>query len=318
MRSTRWALAALLAVLVATAHSQPQRYPPQGGTPVKYKSLQADAADLSIDAMLYKPAGTAKGAVVITHGAAGWADYREGQYARALSSAGYAVLAIDSYGPRGIVNMNTPEEIAMISPYAEARDAFAARRYLVSIGYQAERMAVMGSGRGGTIALLASDRTFVQDEKERFAAVIAISAACVFHPKTPKPASRVFIAIGEKNDVVGVQPCKEFAKEYAGAGGRVDVKLYPGAAEAFDGSPDNLRMFRDPFSTIVVDCNVSVESDGRSTYNGKTFAESDFIALATEMRKSCIKRGGFSWTNLTQKAAVTFDLIEFLDGNFRR
>jgi hypothetical protein len=36
-----------------------------------------------------------------------------------------------------------------------------------------------------------------------------------------------------------------------------------------------------------------------------------------EMRKSCIKRGGSGWTNLTQKANVTLDLIEFLDSNFR-
>ncbi len=77
-------------------------------------------------------------------------------------------------------------------------------------------------------------------------------------------------------------------------------------------------MSRDPFIETVVDCNVSVDSrSGRSTYNGKTFAESDTTALFMEMRKSCIKRGGFSWTNLTQKAAVAFDLIDFLDANLR-
>jgi hypothetical protein len=120
------------------------------------------------------------------------------------------------------------------------------------------------------------------------------------------------------DDVVGVQPCKELAKEFAAAGGRVDVKVYPGAPNGFDGDPANLRMFRDPFMETFVNCNVPVEPDGRSTYNGKTFAESDTAALIIEMRKSCIKRGGSGWTNLTQKATVTFDLIEFLDENFRR
>ena len=66
-----------------------------------------------------------------------------------------------------------------------------------------------------------------------------------------------------------------------------------------------------------VDCSVAVEPDGRS-YNGKIFAESDTAALIVEMRKSCIERGGSGWTDLTQKATVTFDLIEFLDANFRR
>ena len=66
-----------------------------------------------------------------------------------------------------------------------------------------------------------------------------------------------------------------------------------------------------------VDCTVLVEPDGRSSYVGKTFAESDTKGLIEEMRKSCIKRGGSGWTNLTQKANVTLDLIEFLDSNFR-
>jgi acetyl esterase/lipase len=44
------------------------------------------------------------------------------------------------------------------------RDAFAAKRYLISNGYAADRTAVMGTGRGGTIALLAADRTFMKDE----------------------------------------------------------------------------------------------------------------------------------------------------------
>jgi dienelactone hydrolase len=214
--------------------------------------------------------------------------------------------------------VNNLGDNAKLSPFAQARDVFAAKRYLVSIGYPADRMAVMGTSRGGTIALLVADRTFVPDEKDRFAAAIAISAGCILHPKTPKPAARLFIAIGGKDDRVGVQPCKDLASEFAAAGGHVDVKVYPGAGDDFDGHPRNLNMTRDPFSETYVNCNVLVESDGRMTYIGKTFSESDFAALFAEMRKSCIGRGNFSWTNLTQKATVTFDLIDFLDANFRR
>ena len=107
------------------------------------------------------------------------------------------------------------------------------------------------------------------------------------------------------------------AKEYAAAGGSVTVKLYPGAPSGFDGHPAVAQLFHDPLMETFVDCNVLVERDGRFTYVGKTFAESDTSALIAEMRKSCIKRGGSGWTNLTQKANVTLDLIEFLDSNFR-
>ncbi|MEJ8846309.1 dienelactone hydrolase family protein [Variovorax rhizosphaerae] len=328
LKSTAVALLAVL--LTTTLHGQPQLPPPigarpgvtvptneqpQGGKHVTFMSPQTDAPDLSINAVLYKPETAARGAVVIVNAAPGWSDFREGQYARALSSAGYAVLTIDTYGPRGIAGTQTDN--ARLGTLAQARDALAARRYLVSTGYPADRMAVMGTGRGGTIALLVADRTFVQNESERFAAAMAISASCIFRPKTPKPASRVFIAIGAKDDVAGVQPCKDFASDFANAGGRIDAKVYPGASSGFDGHPDVQRVTRDPFMETFVNCSVAVEPDGRSSYNGKFFAESDTAALIGEMRKSCIKRGGSGWTDLTQKAAVTFDLIEFLDANFR-
>lgn len=319
------------AILATAVYAQPQLPPnfsarpgvtvplnqdPQGGKRVSFTSPQANAPDLSINAILYKPDTAARGAVVVVNAAPGWSDFREGQYARALSSAGYAVLAIDTYGPRGITGIQADN--ARLSTFAQARDALAAKKYLVSIGYPVDQMAVMGTGRGGTIALLVADRTFVHTDGERFAAAIAISASCMFHPKTPKPASRVFIAIGDKDDVAGVQPCKDFAKEFENAGGHIDVKVYPDASSGFDGHPEVLRVFRDPFIESFVNCSVAVEPDGRSSYDGKTFAETDTAALIGEMRKSCIKRGGSGWTNLTQKAAVTFDLIDFLDANFRR
>ena len=125
------------------------------------------------------------------------------------------------------------------------------------------------------------------------------------------------MAIGEKDTIAGVEPCQKLAKEYAAAGGNVTVKLYPGATSGFDGHPAVLAMYHDPLMETFADCNVLVEPDGRSRYVGKTFAESDTRGLIAEMRKSCIKRGGSGWTNLTQKANVTLDLIEFLDLNFR-
>ena len=178
-------------------------------------------------------------------------------------------------------------------------------------------MASLGTGRGGTIALLAADRTFMQGEKDRFGLALSISGGCIFHPREPKPAARIFMAIGAKDTITGVEPCQNLAKEYAAAGGNVTVKLYPGATSGFDGHPGILQTFFDPLMETFVECTVPVERDGRSTYLGKTFAEGDTRALIAEMRKSCIKKGGSGWTNLTQKANLTLDLIDFLDSNFR-
>ena len=125
------------------------------------------------------------------------------------------------------------------------------------------------------------------------------------------------MAIGEKDRVAGVEPCQSLAKEYAAAGGDVTVKLYPSAPSGFDGHPLVLQVYDDPVMETFLSCKVIVERDGRSTYLGRTFAENDTRTLIAEMRKSCIKKGGSGWTNLTQKANVTLDLIEFLDSNFR-
>lgn len=332
------AIALALAALLATAaHGQVEqlvtppygagiRHPnlgtlkyaqPQGGTLVTFKSPREGAPEIVVNGVLFKPSGPANGAVVIVNAAGGWSDAREGHYARSMSSAGYAALAIDTYGQRG--GADVPADNATISTHEQSRDAFAARRYLISIGYPSDRVAIMGAGRGGTIALLVADRTFMQGEKEeRFAVAMAIGAMCFLHPKAPKPSAKVFMAIGDKDQVAGVKPCQELAKEYVAAGGKATVKIYPGATSGFDGDPSNRTMYRDVRMETFLDCNVAVEADGSSVYDGKTFAETASSALFLAMRKSCSKFGASGYTNVTQKANVTLDLIDFLDANFGR
>ncbi|MBS0452482.1 MAG: hypothetical protein JSS14_14325 [Proteobacteria bacterium] len=57
------------------------------------------------------------------------------------------------------------------------------------------------------------------------------------------------------------------------------------------------------------------ESDGRATIDGNSFTNAEFAALISQMRKSCMSRGAFDYTNLTQKANLTLDVIDFLDTN---
>jgi len=289
--------------------------PPVGGAAVSFMSPQAGAPDMAIPGVLFKPAGQAKGAVVIIGAGGGVSNNREGHYARSLRSAGYSVLVIDSYAPRGV--NDTTVNNAAVSIFDQAHDAFAARELLINAGNSANRIAVLGSGRGGTIALLAADRTFVPSASDRrFALAMAVSPGCLFHPRTPRPTASVFIAMGDKDNIVGQAGCNEWVKEYASAGGKVISKVYRGAASGFDGDPLDIRMYRSPLIETFVDCRVVVESDGTSVYDGKSFAKSQFVALIDQMRKSCMGRGGIGYTNLTQKANVTLDLIDFLDSNF--
>jgi hypothetical protein len=108
----------------------------------------------------------------------------------------------------------------------------------------------------------------------------------------------------------------DWVKEYTAAGGKATTKAYKGAASGFDGDPRDLEMHRDPTIETLVNCRVDVDVDGRATYDGKSFTESQFAALIADMRKTCMGRGGYGYTNLTQKANLTLDLIDFLDSNF--
>jgi class 3 adenylate cyclase len=83
---------------------------------------------------------------------------------------------------------------------------------------------------------------------------------------------------------------------------------------AFDTSAGAVQA--DPRIENFTACKVVIEPDGRATFESKSFAKAEFSALVAQMRRSCVGRGAFGYTNLTQKANVTLDLIDFLDSNF--
>lgn len=261
------------------------------------------------------PSEPAKGTVVLVHGSGGWSEHREGHYARALSAAGYAALAIDSFGPRGI--SQTVDDQSQVSSMQMTRDAFAARRFLLERGHAADRMAVMGFSKGGTVALFAADRNFLPAQAERFPVAIAFYPACNTHPRTPRPASVLFMALGEKDDYSGVKPCLEFADAFGKADGKVSVKIYPGAAHAFDGDPANTGMIRLRSAENFMECVVHVEEDGSLTYGSKRYPANDASVL-DDMRKSCVKKGATIWTSPRQKEAATRDVLAFLSAAFAK
>lgn len=298
-----------LAGLVASACAQPQ-----GGSPVAFNSANGAGATLPLRGVLYKPQGDSKGAVVIMHGSGGWSDFREGHYARAFVAEGYTVLAVDSFGPRGIGS--TVEDQMKLSMTDSTRDAFAARRYLVSLGLPGQRMAVMGFSRGGVVATRAADRTYLPEEKDRFQLALAFYPGCSTRPREPKPASIVFMALGEKDDYTGVKPCQDVAADFAAAGGKITVKVYPDAAHGFDGNPEFTRLVRMPTVENYIDCVVTIEPDGRQSYGGQTLAAED-VAIYELLRKGCVKKGATFWTNPRQKEIATRDAIAFLNANLK-
>ncbi|MDQ2735737.1 MAG: dienelactone hydrolase family protein [Pseudomonadota bacterium] len=291
---------------------------PAGGTAIGVPSPDADGKTTVLAGMLWWPEGTPRAGIVFANGSGGWRDAREGYYGRMLSAVGYAVLAVDSFGARGIAD--TVADQSSISVVQMARDAFAARRLLIARGIVADRTAIMGGSRGGTIALLAADRTFLPAETERFQAAIAFYPGCNLRVRAPKPASALFMLEGERDNYTGVKPCQDIAKDYEKAGGKVVLKIYPDSAHDFDGDPAHSRMFRDFMAETFIDCVGSIEDDGTIVYEGRRFdGDRGFADLVAYFRQQpCAGHGATMWTNRKQKAIAGHDVVEFLDATFPR
>ena len=289
---------------------------PSGGLAVTFGSQDGADKPVILRGALWSPTDTPRGAIVLVHGSGGWSNFREGHYGRALSAAGYTVLAIDSFGPRGIIQ--TIEDQSQISPLQMTRDALAARRFLIEKGFSADRLAVMGFSKGGSVALFAADRNFLPQEADRFALAIPFYPGCSARPVTPKPASIIFMVIGEKDNYTTVKPCQDIAADYAQAGDKVTVKLYPDAAHGFDGDPARTGMINLRFAENYSECVFAIEDDGQLQYGGKKYGpyESSIEILRTDLKKTCMKKGAAVWTNTRQKEIATNDVIEFLHTNF--
>lgn len=184
------------------------------------------------------------------------------------------------------------------------RDAFAARAFLVARGLAAERMAVIGFSKGGTVALYAADRNYLPEQADRFPVALPFYPGCTTRPRVPKPASAVFMALGKKDDYTGIKLCQEIADDFSKAGGKLSGKIYPGAAHGFDGNPANTGMITLRFAENFLDCTLFADEDGQFTFEGIRYVPNK-PSIIERIRKSCVRKGASIWTNQRQKEAAT-------------
>lgn len=270
----------------------------------------------NLSAVVWKPTGPSKGGVVLVHGSGGWGEHREGHYGNALSAAGYTVIAFDAFGSRGVGS--TIEDQLRVSSIQMTLDAFAARRYLLTLGVASEKTAVAGFSKGGTASLFAADKSFLSKEEGRFAVSVPFYPGCTSRSIHFKPAAKMLMLIGAKDDWTGVTQCQDWATRYSAAGGSVKVKIYPDAGHGFDGNPRYTNYIRLLDAENYSNCVVEVDDDGSMVYSGKRFASTDANGVFKEMRSTCVKKGATVWTDSGAKKEATRDFIAFLDQTIGR
>ncbi len=224
-------------------------------TPAGYEAVAIDVTGRKaarLTAYLRRPStgGSAPApAILALHGcgglfnAKGQLARREADWSDRLTAAGYAVLLLDSFNPRGYRQIcSVSGEERPVRPTDRAVDADAALSWLTrQPQIDDTRLAVIGWSNGGSTVLNLLDRS----RRAQLAGPAPI-VAIAFYPgcrplaRQPDyaPVAPLTILMGSDDDWTPPEPCRDLAS-------RSDVRLieYPGAVHGFD-APDMPRRTR--------------------------------------------------------------------------
>ncbi len=215
----------------------------KGGTPT------------TITGYLYKPAGVGPFAAVVSmHGCGGLADPPPpvsggragvinpiiGQWGEMLSRAGYIVLLVDSFQPRGQGAICGVSAAPILPNREMPRDVFGGMNYLRSRpDVRPDSIAILGQSYGAnammfTIANGALPKD-VPPEKD-FRAAIAFYPGCQSlldaHWRARQP---MLLLMGETDNWTLSAPCKELVAQVKKEGGPpIDAHFYPNTYHIFD------------------------------------------------------------------------------------
>jgi len=166
-------------------------------------------------------------AVVLLHTCGGLRPHVTQDWPDYLTDLGYAVLTVDSFGPRGVSSCTKLK----FGKVFQAEDAFGALEYLVTLpSIDAARIGVMGFSTGA-IAINRHIVTSVKKSSEgaNFKAAIALYGTC-WGISGYRADSVPLMEIAAENDVNHAPTCIAAGKTNPG----IEVHVLPGANHAFD------------------------------------------------------------------------------------
>ncbi len=184
---------------------------------------------------LFRPAGAGPfPALVLLHGCeSGDATVaRRQQQAERYVAQGYAVLAVDSFGPRGIEQ----DCVSVRGEPAADRiaDAYGALDFLAGQPFvNAARVGLLGAAQGGSAVLLALSPIGTEQRPGRqFAAGVAFYPAC--SPVAATVSAPVLVLTGALDRWASAADCEVMAALPHGGGAAVKLVVLSGAHHGFD------------------------------------------------------------------------------------
>ena len=224
-----------------------------------------ESSEVLLRAKLYKPTGEGKfPAVVLMHGCGGWqpsVEYSLKSHAKYLVKQGYAVLNVDSFGPRHIVNGKTCGSYQLLREARKYRtsDAFDALHYLQAQSFvDPDNVFLMGQSNGGSVAIISSKES---TERNYGAGAPGFRAIAAYYPWCGAfGGSRVTLGTplivfgGGQDDWVPPEGCERVRA----SGADYQVHIYPDAAHSFD-----LEIMKQRYYGNLVGYSKSATQDSR-------------------------------------------------------
>jgi dienelactone hydrolase len=157
-------------------------------------------------------------------------------HARALVDAGIAVLLVDPFGGRGV--LNTVAEQRQIPFAASAYDIFAAMRALAAEPHiDAGRLGAMGYSRGGVAVLAAALRLLAEPALQGQAPLQAVLAGwpwCGYQFQTPDTgATAVRLVAADQDDWASVVQTQAYHALLQARGANVSLRIVRNAQHGF-------------------------------------------------------------------------------------
>jgi dienelactone hydrolase len=261
----------------------------------------ASAPAVNVHGHLFLPPGTDKvPAVLLVHGSGGIYRAMLEYWPQRFNGAGYAVLAMDSFGPRGV--KSTAEDQSQVPFAADMADAFAALKLLATHPrIDAGRIAIMGFSRGGLATWRTAVERVIAGQKLpgglRFAAHVPFySGGCsgVPGPLIVKPGvfskSPMLWVHGDADDYVPMRPCQDYADRIGKAGTPTEFVVLAGARHKFDSDDFRHVQVRGARRALEA-CPVEMDINTYVFYDRATGQRLQGEALRAVL-KACYTQGG--------------------------
>jgi dienelactone hydrolase len=217
---------------------------------LRFPSLDVTGgAPIQVTGYLFRPARADPGpAVVLMHGCGGLVNgngrinVRETDYAGRLTQAGYVVLVVDSFTPRGVRNMCSPATLQLPVLQARPKDAYGALLFLQGKPFvRPDRIGLIGWSQGGGAVLMTirtsdSPRPAELPHGDFRTAIAFYPGSCSERQLKPGWTTRIrlLVLIGEKDVWTPLEPCRVLLDHAVAAGAPIELHTYPSAYHDFD------------------------------------------------------------------------------------